>query len=64
MGLWHRALGGLAAVTAAAVLAPSALASTTPSLALNQSAGRTAGSTTSLGMDLKFATAAPTRPGT
>jgi hypothetical protein len=38
-----------------AVLAPSAEASITPTLKLDQSAGTTAGSTTNLGLDLKFA---------
>ena len=35
-------------------LAPAAGASTTPTMTLNQSAGRTAGSTANLGLDLKF----------
>ncbi len=43
-----------AVVTAAAILAPGAGASITPTLSLNQSAGRTAGSTANLGLDLKF----------
>ena len=38
-----------------AVLTPGAWASTTPSLSLDQSAGHQAGSTTNLGLDLKFA---------
>jgi hypothetical protein len=42
------ALGGLMA------LAPGALASITPALSLDQSAGRTAGSTANLGLDLTF----------
>ena len=43
------AIGGLSA------LAPGALASITPTIALDQSAGRAAGSTADLGLDLKFA---------
>ena len=37
-----------------AALAPAAGASTSPTMTLNQSAGRTAGSTANLGLDLKF----------
>jgi hypothetical protein len=37
-----------------ALLAPAAGASTSPALSLNQSAGKTAGSTRNLGLDLKF----------
>jgi hypothetical protein len=40
---------------AAVVFAPSALASVSPSLSLDQSGGTTAGSTQNLGVDLKFA---------
>ncbi len=54
MRLWQRALGGLAALIAAAVLAPAALASTTPSITLNQSAGQQAGSSANLGLTLNF----------
>ena len=54
MRLWQRALGGLTAIVAAAVIAPAAIASTTPTLALDQSAGNTAGSTTNLGLNLSF----------
>lgn len=38
-----------------AALAPGAWASIAPTLSLDQSAGTTAGSTTNLGLDLKFA---------
>jgi hypothetical protein len=50
-----RLLCGLAVLIAAAVLAPGAAASVTPSLKLDQSAGTAAGSTANLGMDIKFA---------
>jgi hypothetical protein len=43
-----------AVVAGVAVLAPTAGASTSPSMTLNQSAGRTAGSAANLGLDLKF----------
>jgi len=60
-GMWHGlrriALVGVAAVAAstlAAIGAPVAAASVTPTLALDQSAGTAAGSTANLGVDLKF----------
>jgi hypothetical protein len=46
-------IGALVAV-AMALLAPAALASTTPTIALDQSAGTQAGASLNLGMDLKF----------
>ncbi|MGI8716180.1 MAG: hypothetical protein ACR2NR_23955 [Solirubrobacteraceae bacterium] len=46
---------GVLVLIGMAALAPSAGASITPTLTLYQSAGRTAGSTTDLGLDLKFA---------
>jgi len=49
------ALVSVVVVGAAAMLAPSAFASSTPSISLDQSAGTAAGSTTNLGMDLQFA---------
>jgi hypothetical protein len=52
--LAHRALALAAAIAASFVLAAAAQASITPSLRLDQSAGKTAGSTTNLGLDLKF----------
>lgn len=45
----------LAILFVAAVLAPTASASITPALSLDQSAGTSAGSTVPLGLDLKFA---------
>ena len=52
----HRhALAVVVVLTGSLALAPAASASITPTLALNQSAGRTAGSTANLGLDLKFA---------
>jgi len=54
-GIHRRALVVVALVLAGlAVLAPAAGASITPTLSLNQSAGKTAGSTANLGLDLKF----------
>jgi hypothetical protein len=50
----HGALVGLCVLFGAALLAPGALASATPTLSLDQSAGTAAGSTTNLGMDLTF----------
>src|SRR5690242_15582257 len=44
----------IAVLAAAAALAPTAGASSTPTLSLDQSAGKTAGGTANLGMDLKF----------
>jgi hypothetical protein len=55
-------LTALCAVCAAAVLAPGALASSTPTLSLDQSAGTAAGSTTNLGLDLTFADSAGDSP--
>ena len=61
MRLRHRVLAGLAAASAAAVLAPSALASSTPTLALGQyngtssSSSTPAGSTSNLALNLAFA---------
>jgi hypothetical protein len=52
--LAHRALALAATIAASFVLAAAAQASITPSLRLDQSAGKTAGSTTNLGLDLKF----------
>jgi hypothetical protein len=57
-----RLLCGLAVLIAAAVLAPGAAASVTPSLKLDQSAGTTAGSTANLGMDIKFAPSGTVSP--
>lgn len=51
---YRRVLTGVLAALAVAVLAPVASASVTPTLTLDQSAGKTAGSTANLGMDLKF----------
>jgi hypothetical protein len=52
--LAYRALAVMAAITAVLALAAAAEASTTPSIGLNQSAGTAAGSTTNLGLDLRF----------
>jgi hypothetical protein len=49
------AVAGAYVAFSAALLAPGAFASATPTLSLDQSAGNTAGSTTNLGMDLTFA---------
>jgi hypothetical protein len=48
-------LAGVLVVSGLAALAPSAMASVAPTISLDQSAGRTAGSTSDLGVDLKFA---------
>lgn len=48
-------LVGVLAVVGMAATAPGALASITPTISLDQSAGKTAGSTANLGVDLKFA---------
>jgi hypothetical protein len=48
-------LTALCMICTAAVLAPAAWASSTPTLSLDQSAGTTAGSTANLGMNLTFA---------
>jgi hypothetical protein len=48
-------LAGVLAVSGVAALAPSAVASVAPTISLDQSAGRTAGSTSDLGVDLTFA---------
>jgi hypothetical protein len=50
----HRVLTVVATVATLAAVAPAALASTSPSLSLDQSAGKAAGSTANLGLDLKF----------
>jgi hypothetical protein len=52
--LAHRALALPAAIAACLALAAAAQASITPSLSVNQSAGKAAGSTSNLGLDLKF----------
>jgi hypothetical protein len=49
------ALAGATVVAALVALVPAAGASITPSISLDQSAGTAAGSTTNLGVDLKFA---------
>jgi hypothetical protein len=49
------ALAGAVAVVVMSVLAPTAGASITPTVSLDQSAGTAAGSTAGLGVDLKFA---------
>ena len=59
-----RVLAVAAVLAAVLVFAPLAGASVTPSVSLNQSAGKTAGSAANLGLDLKFAPTAPTRPTT
>ena len=48
-------LMGVLAASGLAMLAPSAMASVAPAIALDQSAGKTAGSTANLGVDLTFA---------
>jgi hypothetical protein len=57
--MWHGmrryALTGVLVVAGMAALAPAASASITPTMTLDQSAGTVAGSTTNLGVDLKFA---------
>jgi hypothetical protein len=56
-GMRRTALWGALAVSAVAALAlaPAAGAAITPSISLDQSAGKTAGSTANLGVDLQFA---------
>lgn len=54
-GLRRHALVSVLVVAGMAALAPGAWASITPTLTLDQSAGTAAGSTTNLGVDLKFA---------
>jgi hypothetical protein len=49
------ALAGLVAACGPAALAPTAAAAITPAISLDQSAGKTAGSTADLGVDLTFA---------
>jgi hypothetical protein len=51
----RRAVCVAVVVAGLAALAPAAGASTSPTLSLDQSAGKAAGSTTNLGLDLKFA---------
>jgi hypothetical protein len=48
-------LVGVLVVSGLAVLAPSAMASITPAISLDQSAGKAAGSSANLGVDLQFA---------
>ena len=50
----HRAVALTTAVVSSLVLAAAAQASITPSVSLDQSAGKAAGSTANLGLDLKF----------
>ena len=50
----RRALAVVVVLFGMAALAPGATASITPTLSLDQSAGKTAGSTANLGLDLKF----------
>src|SRR3979409_2480543 len=50
----RRALIVAAVLAGTTAVAPAAGASTTPTLSLDQSAGKTAGSTANLGLDLKF----------
>jgi hypothetical protein len=54
-GMRRAALWGALALSGVAVLAPAAGAAITPTVSLDQSAGRTAGSTANLGVDLQFA---------
>ncbi|MFZ1997405.1 MAG: hypothetical protein WAU75_25030 [Solirubrobacteraceae bacterium] len=54
-GLRRIVLVGVLALSGLAAAAPGALASIAPAISLNQSAGKAAGSTTNLGVDLKFA---------
>ncbi|HJS95580.1 MAG TPA: hypothetical protein VJ741_15055 [Solirubrobacteraceae bacterium] len=58
---WLVLLGGLT-VAATSALAPGAQASVAPTLALDQSAGTAAGSSTNLGVDLKFSSTAGDSP--
>ena len=53
-------LVGVVAVSCLAALASSAMASITPTISLDQSAGKAAGSTADLGVDLQFAPARAT----
>lgn len=55
-------LTALCVMSVEAVLAPGALASSTPTLSLGQSAGTAAGSTTNLGMNLTFANSSGDSP--
>jgi hypothetical protein len=54
MRLWQRLLGGLSVLAATAVFAPAALATSTASMSLDQSAGTSAGAGHNLGLDLSF----------
>ena len=56
-GMRRTALWGALALSgvAALALAPAAGAAITPAISLDQSAGKTAGSTADLGVDLQFA---------
>ena len=59
--LWGAlALSGVAALA----LAPAAGAAITPAISLDQSAGKTAGSTADLGVDLQFAPTGSDSPST
>ncbi len=53
--LAYRALAVTTTIAALLILTAAAEASITPSITLDQSSGRTAGSTTNLGLDLRFA---------
>lgn len=55
-------LVGVVAVSCLAAMAPSALASISPTVTLDQSAGKAAGSTADLGVDLQFAPSASDSP--
>src|SRR6185312_9581019 len=54
-GIRWCALVGVVAASGLAMLAPTAGAAITPAISLDQSAGKAAGSTANLGVDLKFA---------
>lgn len=54
-GITRRAVAGLVIAVASAWFAPAVWASIASTLTLDQSAGTQVGSTTNLGMDLKFA---------
>ena len=54
-GIRRTVIAGVLVASGLAALAPSAMASVAPTIGLDQSAGRTAGSTSDLGVDLKFA---------
>jgi hypothetical protein len=54
-GIRRTALWGALALSGVAALAPAAGAAITPTISLDQSAGKTAGSTANLGVDLQFA---------